>query len=478
MRVNKMQILFSGLFLVGNIQPAQSAEILARQNQNAEMVVSVYNNLGLVHDTRKVNLREGRSEVAFEGVAGSIQPESAILSGQGIRVWEQNYDYNILTPENLMNSYVGKEVKTAIQNPQNGQTMFNKAILLSNNYGNPVLHFDYGVEANFPGRLIYEELPPNLRTKPTLVISLENQNAGEKNLELTYLTGGLSWKADYVAQIMSENELNLNTWITLKNESGTDYADAKIQLISGNVNHSAGSGSVIRPLMMAKSVRMENTAMDSVASNISPENVSDYYMYVLPRKTTLKNKQSKQISLMNINKVKYEKEYRLSSPLYLGIGASQSEFEKRHPQIIFKLTNEKSANLGQPLPAGKVRFYENKNGENMVFLGEDSISQTAIGEKVELNIGQAFDIFVAGKIVDAKAISKDIYEYRVEISFQNVSKQTAAISFEQNIYNNWEILSENLQSEKKNSSVAVWKFNLKPKETTKLNFSVRVNRNI
>ena len=475
---NKALVLMLGFCAISG-KYSYAKEILVGQDQNTDMVVSVYNNnLGLVHDTRKVNLLKGKNEVAFEGVASSIQPESAILSGSGIKVLEQNYDYNLLTANNLLESYVGKEVKTAIQNPQNGQTIYNKAVLLSNNYGNPVLRFDYGVEANFPGRVIYENVPQNLRVKPTLVASVENKDAGAKELELTYLTGGLSWKADYVAEITSDKELDLNTWITLKNETGTDYENAKVQLISGSVNHTSSAGAGIRP-MMAKAVRMENAAMDSFAvASVAPQSVADYYMYKLPQKTTIKDKQSKQISLMNIDKVKYEKEYRFTSPLYLGVGASKSEFEKNHPNIVFKLINEKSSNLGQPLPAGMVRFYENKNGENMVFLGENRIEQTAVGEKAELNIGQAFDLYANGKVTDVKAISKDIYEYQVEVTFKNVSSQTAQIIFEQNVYNNWEILQESMKSKQKNASTAQWSFELAKQETKVLKFTVRVNRNI
>ena len=476
---NKFLMLLMGIYAVSGGK-VHAQEILVGQEQNTDMVVSVYNNnLGLIHDTRKVSLHKGKNEVAFEGVASTIQPESAVLSGAGINVLEQNYDYNLLTGNNLLESYIGKEVKTAIQNPQNGQMIFNKAILLSNNYGSPVLRFDYGVEANFPGRVIFDNVPQNLRVKPTLVAGIENQTAETKNLELTYLASGLSWKADYVAKIVSDSELDLNTWITLKNETGADYENAKVQLISGSVNHtSTFSGAGIRP-MMVKAARTENAAMDAAGTvSIAPQSVADYYMYKLPQKTTIKDKQSKQISLMNINNVKYEKEYRFSSPLYLGVGASKSEFEKQHPNIVFKLNNEKSSNLGQPLPSGMVRFYENKDEENMVFLGENRIEQTAVGEKAELNIGQAFDIYANGKVTDVKAVSKDIYEYKVEVSFKNVSANKAEIVFEQNIYNNWEILQENMKSKQKNASISQWRFELQPQDQKVLNFTVRVNRNI
>ncbi len=475
----KKMLCFCG---VCSLLPAEiyAGEILVGQNQNTNMLVRVYNNnLGLVHDTRKVSLEKGLNEVAFEGVASSIQPESAILNGAGIQVLEQNYDYNLLTAENLLNSSVGKEVKTAVQNPQNGQMIMDKATLVSSNYGNPILRFDYGIEAHFPGRIIYDALPQNLRVKPTLVASLESSKAGVDNLELTYLTYGLSWKADYVAQIVSEQELNLNTWITLKNETGTDYDNAQVELISGSVNLVNEPTTRVYPMLAMKAERAGNAVADAVtASGVAPQNVADYYMYKLPRKTTIKDKQSKQISLMHFDKVKYEKEYRFQSPLYLGAGASQSAFEKKHPDIVFKLTNSKENRLGQPLPAGMMRFYQNKDGEDMVFLGENRIEQTAVGEKAELRIGQAFDLWADGKIVDAKAIAKDIYEYQVAVTFKNVSDFDAKVVFEQNLYNNWNILQESIKSVRKNASVAKWQFDLAAQKSLVLNFTVRVNRNI
>lgn len=477
MRIGSANLIMALSIMAISGKYAVASELLVDQDKNTDMIVSIYNNnLGLIQDTRKVMLQKGNNEVAFAGVASSIQAESAFLSGKGINVLEQNYDYNLLTGQNMLNSFVGKEVKTAVQNPSNGETIFDKATLLSSNYGSPVLKFAYGVETAFPGRIIYDTVPENLRVKPTLVADLESQQTGEKDLKLTYLTNGLSWKADYVAEIISENELELNTWITIRNETGTDYEKADVRLISGSVNH-ISDGGVIRPMMMAKAIRAENAMVDTVSATGSlPESVSDYYMYNLPRKTTLKDKQSKQISLMNLQKVQYEKEYRFNSPLYLGLGGTKSEFEKKHPNIVFKLINEKQYNLGQPLPAGMMRFYENHNNKNMVFLGENKISQTAVGEKAELSIGQAFDIYADGKIKDIKVISKDIYEYQVEINFKNVSPRPGKIVYEQNLYNNWELLKENIPSENKNSSTLRWQFDLQPQANKVLTYTVRVSR--
>ena len=218
--------------------PVQAAEeILVENNKNVDMVVSIYNNnLGFVRDTRNVALGAGLNSIAFEGVASQIKAETAVLTGSGVNVLEQNYDYDLLTPNNILEQFVGKEVKTVIQNPTTGENIFDKAVVLNNNYGAPILRFSYGVEANFPGRVVYDKVPSSLRVKPTLVVNLNNADAGSKNLELAYLTNGISWKADYIAEIKSDEELGLNTWITLNNETGADYENATVQLVSGSVN--------------------------------------------------------------------------------------------------------------------------------------------------------------------------------------------------------------------------------------------------
>lgn len=453
-------------------------EILVDNNKNVDMAISIYNNnLGFVRDTRKVDLKAGANSIAFEGVASQIKAETAMLSGNGIDVVEQNYDYDLLTPNNILEQYVGKDVKTAMINPANGQTIFDNAKVLNNNYGNPILQFDYGVEANFPGRVVYDKIPSNLRVKPTLVVNLKNNTAGSKSLELAYLTNGISWKADYIAEVKSDNELNLNTWITLNNETGTDYEDAKVQLISGSVNQAPTASPYPRPMMakMARGYAMDNAVMESGA--VERTNISDYYLYTLPVKTTIKDKQSKQVSLMNLENVKYEKEYSLKSPLYIGVGTQTEEFEKQNPDVVFKLLNDKASNLGLPMPGGVVRFYEDDTNKNTQFIGESRIEQSASGEKINLIIGKAFDLFAKGKITNVKAISKDMSEIAVEVTFNNASDKSKAMVFEQNITDNWEILNESMKSEKKNASTAKWSFNL-PKNTQKtLTFTLRVSRN-
>lgn len=186
MRENYVKILLAlGLLLPSSGSLAADKEIILDKDKSVDMAISIYNNsLGFVRDTREVMLEKGNSSVAFVGVADQIKPETAMLSGSGVTVTEQNYNYNLLTPYNILNESVGQTVKTALYNEQTGQTVFNSAKIIDSNNGRPILQFDYGIETDFPGRIVYEKLPENLTARPTLNISLNNKTAGSKGWSL------------------------------------------------------------------------------------------------------------------------------------------------------------------------------------------------------------------------------------------------------------------------------------------------------
>ena len=341
MRENYVKILLAlGLLLPSSGSLAADKEIILDKDKSVDMAISIYNNsLGFVRDTREVMLEKGNNSVAFVGVADQIKPETAMLSGSGITVTEQNYNYNLLTPYNILNESVGQTVKTALYNEQTGQTVFNSAKIIDSNNGRPILQFDYGIETDFPGRIVYEKLPENLTARPTLDISLNNKTAGSKRLELAYLTSGISWKADYVAEVNGSNTLALNGWITLNNQSGTTYENAAVQLIAGSVNE------VQPPVMprmygLAMKAAVNDMAVaESAAAGASSEAFADYYLYTLPARTTIKDNQSKQVSLFTKEKVRFVREYKLVSPLYAGLNMRENEFENANPQVTYKLNN-------------------------------------------------------------------------------------------------------------------------------------------
>lgn len=452
---------------------AQAEEINLKAADNTEMSVSIYNqNLAMVRDVRKVKMPEGISEIAFEGVAQQMKPETALLSAEGVKILEQNYEYDLLTLENMLEESIGKTVKTVMTNPADGQNIFGKAVLVNSNYGNPILKFNYGIEANFPGRVVFEEVPDNLKIKPTLEAKIENSAAGDKQLALNYLTNGLSWQANYVAEVNGD-AIDLQGWVTLNNQSGADYKNAKVQLVAGRVKQIETN--MIQPRMMM-AAKAAGYAADAVAESASlpAERLSDYYIYELPVQTDIMNKQSKQVSLMDIKNVKYSKEYKLVSSLYMG---NQSEFEKAHPDLIYKITNNKDSNLDLPMPAGAVRFYTPDAKGTMQFTGASDMPQLAKGEEAELAVGQVFDLTADGKVKKITKLADKINEVEAEVEFRNASSEEKMVKFVQNFYSSPEVVSESLKSTAPKARSLEWQVKVPAEGKTVLTYKVRLVRN-
>ena len=456
----------------------QAEEINISPDKSTSMKVSIYNqNLALVKDTRQIELKNGTWSVAFEGVAQQMQPETALLQGEGVKVLEQNYEYDLLTLGNIIEESIGQKVKAVRVNPSNGDLIMEQAEIVNNNYGKPLLKMKYGVVDDFPGWLAFDNLPANLRLKPTLVVKLENSQELARDLTLNYLTGGLNWSANYVAELGKDDTLDLQGWVTLNNQSGADYKNAEVQLVAGNVQ----SGNTVPPmpvmpranLMMAKGMASE-AAMDS--ASLPAQNLADYYLYTLPETTDILDKQSKQISLMNKPGVKFTRLYRLQSPLTLYWGNNDGEFERARPSLIYKLTNNAESNLGEPLPAGMVRFYEKDSSGNLQFTGASEMGQLAKGETAELTVGEAFDLYAKGKVVNMQKLSDKMVESEVEVTFHNAKNSEQTVEFVQNFPGSAEVVSESLKSSQDKARSLKWEVSIPADGDSVLTFKVRVVR--
>ena len=463
---------------------AQEAEKPLVQN----LEISIYNNdLALVKDFRRVNFKEGVNQVSLEGVASKIKPTSVIILGDDIHVIEQNYDYALLTPYNIVEKSVGQVVQTVRTNPTTGSQIFDKARLISFQGGVPVLQFDYGIETGFDGRLVFDQLPDCLSQKPTLAAKISSVQAGLKNILLAYLTNGISWNTNYVASVKDENTLDLAGWVSINNQSGVSYENAKVQLIAGDVNE-VQTPSVTRGVMMFKSATFGADSLNSVEESMpEQESFSSYQLYTLPSRTTIQDKQTKQLALIEQNQVKYHKEGRVYSNLYLS-GDYKPEFEKVHPSVYYIIKNDEDSNLGVPLPKGVFRFYEDDSKGNMQFIGENSIGHVAKGEKMELAVGKMFDVFVNGKVDNVRKVSEEILKdvvtsrcprykmvraYDVVIDFHNGGSKDAEVVFKQSLNPNTKIVQENIagQISEKNSAEYEWRITLGADEDKTLTFT-------
>ncbi len=475
------------VLLCGFVAPSFAQEVEKPVSQNLE--ISIYNNdLALVKDFRKVNFKQGVNQVALEGVASKIKPTSVIILGDGIHVLEQNYDYALLTPYNIVEKSVGQVVQTVRTNPTSGAQVFDKAKLISFQGGAPVLQFDYGIETAFDGRLVFDKLPSGLSQKPTLAAKISSVQAGLKDITLAYLTNGISWKTNYVASVRDETTLDLAGWVSINNQSGVSYENTKVQLIAGDVNE-VHVPTLARGAVMMKAASFSDSFSNGLEEQSLPEqeSFSAYQLYTLPNRTTILDNQTKQLALIEQNEVKYHKEGRLYSYLYLS-GESTPDFEKVHPSIYYIIKNEEESNLGIPLPQGIFRFYENDSKGNMQFIGESSIGEVAKGEKMELAIGKMFDVFVNGKVDKVRKVSEEIIKdvvtarcprykmvraYDVVVDFHNGGDKKAEVVFKQPLHSNTKIVMESLPGavSGKNSSEYEWRVEIGSDETKKLTFT-------
>ncbi len=449
-----------------------AAEVTVKNENNTDLALSIYTNTALVRDVRTVRLDAGKSSILFSGVSAQIKPETVIVNAEDVMVREQNYNFAMLSPENVAKANIGKVVKTVMWDDEKARNVYDKARILDVYAGRPVLQFGYGIEFDFPGRIIWENLPDHLQTEPSLALGVSVKDSGDKTIDLMYLTGGLRWSTNYVAEFINDTELNLKAWVGISNTSGIGYHNARVQLVAGEANV-IREALAVRPMMFMKaSARAVNDAVSAPLPE--EESVGEYHVYSLPEKITIADNQTKQVSLLNKDRIKYQKEYRLSSPLYLNINGSSDNFKKINADIFVKLTNSEESNLGEPLPQGIMRFYEHDSKGNMLFVGESSFSQLAVGSDAELRIGRSFDILASGKIVNFTKVAENMIEAEVSVSFMNAKSVKAMVVFDQYFHNDWKILSSNVDGVKQNSHTMRWQIEVPPSGSSILNFKVRI----
>ncbi|MGW8287297.1 MAG: DUF4139 domain-containing protein [Desulfobulbales bacterium] len=457
---------------------AASQEQVSNLADQKEVAVTIYNdNLALVKDKRTIILPAGESILAFREVSGKMRPETAILQSSapenGLSVIEQNFDFDLLTPQKLLEKYVGKTIGVVKTHPTTGEETVEDAVVLSSNNG-VVLRVGDRIETGLSGgRLIFPDVPENLRDKPTLVMQLANDKETSRELELSYLTGGLSWRADYVAELnTNESRLNLKGWVTLTNTSGTSYTNAKLQLVAGDVHQ-------VQPLLEK---RFREQAMDvayAAAPKMTEESLLDYHLYTLDRATNIMDNQTKQVSLLQADNITASKEYLLKGQEYYYRNMTTDLGSKIKVAVYLSFDNSKAANLGLPLPKGIVRVYKQDSAGAVQFVGEDSIDHTPENETVRLMLGYAFDITADRKQTDFKKLAgfgkyNYVFESSYRIELKNSKDVEALVRVVEPMPGDWQIVSENHQHKKISASEAEWQMTVPPKGTAELLYRVNV----
>jgi len=438
-----------------------AAELRSTLADQQSVAVTIYNdNLALVKDQRRITLPRGTVALAFRDVSAKLRAETALLrslSGPGsVAVLEQNFDFDLLTPQKLLEKYVGQTVNIIRTNPATGQETTEAAQVLSANNG-VVLKIGQRIETGIPGRIVYGDVPPNLRDRPTLVMSLDNTGAAQHNVELSYLTGGLGWKADYVVELNpADDRLDISGWVTLTNTSGATYRNAKLQLVAGDVNQ-------VAPALQERNRAYAMSAAAPVAkASMSEESLFEYHLYTLERPTTIAENQTKQVALLQANGVPARKELLLRGADYYYQSSVGDLGQKIKVGVFVEFDNKESAHLGMPLPKGVIRVYKKDANGNAQFIGEDRIDHTPKNEKVRLKLGDAFDVTADKKQTDFKKLAisnrtNAVYESAYEIVLKNAKKEAVTVTVQEPVPGDWQITSQSHPHTKASSNFAVWR---------------------
>ncbi len=466
-------LLFFMLTVTVGQSDGKSGEIETTLTDQHTLFVTIYNqDMALIKDGRSLVLPKGESTLAVKGVSGRILPETALLTAEKLTVVEQNFEFDLLTPGSLLKKFTGEKIAVIKTHPDTGKETIQQATVLSSEAG-VVLEMERGIETGIPGRLLFPYIPDNLRTSPTLTLLVKSDTKDKQELELTYLTRGLTWKADYVAQLDPlERLLDLKGWVTLTNTSMTTYTNADLQLVAGDINivPQQVERDYRQPYAMAKGAR--------VAQEFSEEQLLDYHLYTLNRKTTLKHNQTKQVALFSADQVSCRKEYLLQGQSYYYGGSRGTTAVKLKIDVYLEVKNAKKNRLGIPLPKGVVRVYKEDKGGKLQFAGEDRIDHLAENSTMRLKLGSAFDITAERKQTDYRklgAAGQSVYKYQssYEITLKNGKNEAVQVKVVEPVPGQWRITRQSHAHTKASARHAVWHIEVPAKGETVLDYTVQ-----
>ncbi len=448
---------------------AEAAQLAVGRDAQKDVMVTIYNgNLGLVKDVRETRLPTGLHETEFTDVAAQIDPTTVHLKSltdpAGLRILEQNYEYDLLSSQKLMEKYVGRMVRL-----YNTDGTYLEAKLLST--AGPVFEINGQIHLGHNGRLVLPSLPENLVSKPTLVWLLRNALAGPQRVEASYLTGGITWKADYVLVLNpADTKADVTGWVTIDNRSGATYGNAALKLVAGDVNRAVDG----RRSQRAMEIATKAASMAEAARDFKSEGFFEYHLYTLDGRTTIKDNQTKQLTLMAAGDVPVVKQliyygaqdyYRTS----YGVPMSNQKIG-----VYFDIKNSKDNRLGVPLPKGKVRVYKSDASGSQQFVGEDWIDHTPKDERVKIKMGDAFDLVGERTQKEWRKIASNLYEVEWEISLRNHKKEDQTVTVIEPVPGDWQVLTSTHAWEKPEAHTLKFQVPVPKEGASKLTYRVRL----
>jgi hypothetical protein len=475
-------ILIAGaLMSEGELSPAAVPIAAAQDGETTledqeDLSVTVYNSdLALVRDIRRLTLGRGISNLHFMDIAATVNPATvhfrSLTEPAGVSVLEQNYEFDLLEPQKLLQKYVGRDVTLVRVRQDGGSTREEevRARLLSFN-GAPVWQIgDEIVTGMHADHIRFPELPDSLYSRPTLIWTLDNRGAGTHRVEASYLAGKLSWNADYVLTVGRDDKTgDLDGWVTLTNGSGTAFRNARLQLVAGELN---------RVRQMLGRLAADSAMMERVApsAQMAEESFSEYHLYTLGRKTTINNNETKQVSMLGGTNVPIMKRYVIDGQdfYYRNVHHPGSPL-KDVVQVYYQFRNDQQAGLGMPMPAGVVRVYQADSTGGLQFAGEDRIDHTPKDETLNIKIGHAFDVVAERKQVEFQKISARVYEVEFEVALRNHKSSPINVEVNEPVGGTWQMLRSTHEWTRTDAWAAQFKVPVQAGGGSTLRYRVRV----
>ena len=461
----------------------------------AQPAITVYNeNFGVVRDTVSLDLKAGLSDISYSGVTAQLEPESVILrdpSGEvALSVVEQSYRGDPVDQQRLLQMFEGQTIRflkvvDGKEVIESGKIIRAPSMVTTKNqYGNqqqkilePIIEVDGELQTRLPGTPLFPSLGDDSVLQPTLSWKLFSDKKAKVDAQLSYLTNGMSWKSDYNLVLPEKgDDVTLTGWVSIENNTGKTFEDAKIKLVAGDVNKVKPAPQVRRKevyaMAMADSVR--------AAPQVEEKKFDEFHMYTLPLATTLRDRETKQVEFVRAENVQTQKLYvyeAFAVGYYGGLNQNQNYGQNSQPDVAIyrELENKDDNGLGVPLPAGRMRFYRLDDDGQLEFTGENTIDHTPKNETIRVYLGNAFDIVGERTRTDFyKHPSRDLIRETFEIEVRNRSEEPVTVQVVEHLYrwSNWEIQKPSHEFEQTDAQTIEFPVDVAADETMTVTYAV------
>jgi hypothetical protein len=454
--------------------PGKQVRSSARDRR--DLALTIYNGgFGLVRDVRALRLPEGRVSLEWQDVAAHVQPSTvqvvSLADPRGVSVFEQNYRYDLLTPDKLLAKHVGKSIRLHRWNEAAGRDDDIDATLISYE-GAPLVSIGGEISAWYD-RISFRELPADLQVSPTLALDLGSRR-DEQSVELAYVTSGMSWNADYVLTLDDKVEhADLQGWVTLKNESGTSFENASLRLVAGDVQKLAEDAELDPPEMEAAGAMLK--ADMTKEESFKEEQLFEYHLYTLQRKASVLQNEQKQISLLQAPGIKVKRVYRFESESrWYRDDSLGHAIDMPKIGTYIEIENKEQNHLGIPLPKGNLRVFMNDPGGMRQLVGEDQIDHTPRDEKLDVRLGESFDVSARRNRTDLHYLSGCSTSSDWEIEIFNHKSTPITVELREPVSGEWTIEKSSHPATKEDAQTFLFTPTVPAGGSTKVTYRVRV----